>query len=558
MIVLLLELAGAVALLLWSVRLIRTGVERAYSVQLRRWMRRSNKSPATAAATGAAAALMLQSSTAVAILTTNFAAAGTLTASVGLAILLGADVGSAFVAQVLTVRADWLAPLLLLVGVSLFLRSGHRSYRQTGRILIGIALVLVSLDMIGVATEPLREARGMVAVMRYLATDPVSAFLLGAAVAWVMHSSVAAVLLFLTLVVQQVLSIDAAVALVLGANLGGSLIAFWLTLGGALPARRIVMANLLLRGGGAAMALIVIGRFEPSLTILGGTAFRQVLNFHLAFNVVVLILGFPLIGMITRLLEHLMATPSNADHARVQISALNPNVLDRPDQAITCAAREILRMGEVIEAMLVPIMGLYEKWDPAVADGIRAHEEDVNRMNFELKLYLARLHRNDLDEAIAQRSMDISNSSVDFEAAGDAISKNMLSMARRMHNEHLSFSKNGFQDLCDFHDLVLANVQLALNVLMTNDPEAARSLVEEKERVREVEQTLQARHLERLRTGASESIETSNMHQEMIRTLKLVNTAFTVVAYPILRETGDLLASRLTAGGETHDDDSNP
>ncbi len=546
MIVLLLQLAGAAALLIWSVRLIRTGVERAYSLQLRRWLRRSHDSLPTAALTGAIAALMLQSSTAVAMLTANFAAAGTLGATVGLAILLGADVGSALVAQVLTLRLTWLAPLLLLVGVSLFLRTQRRGFRQTGRIIIGVALVFVSLKMIGDATAPLRDAEGVARVMTYLAGDPISTFLIGAAIAWVIHSSVAAILLFLALVVQQVLPINAAIALVLGANLGGSLIAFWLTLGAALPARRIVIANLILRGGGAVLAMILIAAFSPAYSLLGSTEYRQVINFHLVFNIAILIAGFPLIGPITQGLAALMAEPPDTAKAMRRPSALNPSAQSRPDLAIACVARELMHMGETIQAMLMPIMGLMTKWNPEIAEAIRRREDDVNRMNFEIKLYLARLQRGDLDDTAFQRCMDLSNISVDFEAAGDAISKNMLGIARRIQNEGLAFSPNGLDELSDFHDQVLSNVQLALNVLMTNDPEAARMLVEQKERVREVEQALQASHLDRLRRGSSQSIETSNMHQEMVRALKQVNTAFSVVAYPILKETGDLLSSRLT------------
>ncbi|MBV1866793.1 MAG: Na/Pi cotransporter family protein [Marinosulfonomonas sp.] len=546
MIFLVLQLAGAAALLLWSVRLIRTGVERAYSVQLRRWMRHSAKSLPSASATGALAALMLQSSTAVAVLTTNFAAAGTLSAVVGLAILLGADVGSAVVAQVLLVRASWLAPLLLLAGVSLFLRAQKRTIRQSGRILIGIALVFVSLDMIGAATTPLRESEGVLAVMRYLSTDPVSAFLIGAAFAWIVHSSVAAILLFVTLVIQQILSIDAAIALVLGANLGGAVIAFTLTLGARLSARRIVIGNLILRGGGALIGITAFAWLQPSLGWLGVSPFRQVINFHLLFNIAVLLVGFPLIQSVTRLLEYFLPEVSPGSKTPVRISALNQNVVDRPEMAIACAAREVLRMGEAIEAMLSPVMGLFDAWDTDLADAIRTQEEDVNRMNFETKLYLAQLHRSGLDQDTARKSMDLSNSSVNFEAAGDAISKNMLRMANRMQKDGLSFSKTGFDELCDFHDRVLANVQLALSVLMTGDAEVARTLAEEKERVREVEQQLQVSHLGRLHEGTTESIETSNIHQEMIRVLKQVNTAFTMVAYPILEETGDLLSSRLT------------
>jgi len=542
---LILQLAGAAALLLWSVRLIRTGVERAYSVQLRRWMRHSAKSLPSASATGALAALMLQSSTAVAVLTTNFAAAGTLTAVVGLAILLGADVGSAVVAQILLVRASWLAPLLLLAGVSLFLRAQKRTIRQTGRILIGIALVFVSLDMIGVATTPLRDSQGVLAVMRYLSTDPISAFLIGAAFAWLVHSSVAAILLFVTLVVQQILSVEAAVALVLGANLGGAVIAFTLTLGARLSARRIVIGNLILRGGGALIGLCAFAWLQPGLGWLGTLPFRQVINFHLLFNVVVLLIGFPLIHSVTRLLDYMLPEMPSGASPPVRTSALNKDLLARPDLAILCAAREVLHMGETIEAMLGPVMGLFDTWDADLVEAIRAQEEDVNRMNFETKLYLAQLHRSGLNEDTARKSMDLSNISVNFEAAGDAISKNMLRMASRMNKDGLSFSERGFEELCDFHDRVLANVQLALSILMSSDAEVARSLAEEKERVREVEQQLQVSHLGRLRQGTTESIETSNIHQEMIRVLKQVNTAFTMVAYPILEETGDLLSSRL-------------
>lgn len=537
-------------MLLWSVRLIRTGVERAYSVQLRTWMRHSAQSLPAAAATGVLAALMLQSSTAVAVLTANFAAAGTLTSTVGLAILLGGDVGSALVTQILLVRAAWLAPLLLLLGVSLFLRGTGRAVKQTGRILVGVALVFVSLDMIGAATGPLRDSQGVLAVTQYLATDPVSAFLLGAAFAWLVHSSVAAILLFVTLVVQQILSIDAAIALVLGANLGGSLIAISLTLGAALSARRIVMANLILRGGGALFVMAAISIFDPSYELLGALPYRQVINFHLLFNLGVLIVGFPLIGVLTRLLGSLLSDPAVPDQPLARVSALNKGVLDRPDLALSCASREVLRMGEAIEAMLGPVMGLFQKWDPQIAGAIRTNEDDVNRMNFETKLYLAKLHRTGLDEAIAQKSMDLSNNSVNFEAAGDLISKNILGMASRMDKDGRNFSQSGFQELCDFHDRVLSNVQLALNVLMTGDPDLARTLAEQKERVREVEQELQMLHLGRLHAGTAESIETSNIHQEMIRALKQVNTSFSMVAYPILAETGDLLQSRLSETDE--------
>lgn len=551
MVLFIMHVAGAAALLIWAVRLVRTGVERAFAVPMRRWLRRSSRHPLLAAGSGTLAAMMLQSSTAVAILTANFTAVGTIAGPVGLAILLGADVGSALVVQVLLVQQDWLIPILLLGGVGLFLRSKSKTLRMSGRILIGLALVFVSLSMIREATEPLRDSSGLAVAMRYLSGDPVTAFAIGALFAWAVHSSVAAVLLVVTLVSQGLLPMPAAVAMVLGANLGGSIIAYVLTLGAAVEARRVIVANVILRGGGAAAALAALTFLAPPLDLLGATAGQQIINLHLAFNLVIALVGLPLIHPAIKLMTLLIAPPSDAGTTLKRVSALDPSALDKPERALACAAREILRIGEEIETMLRSVIGLYAKWDDSTAQAIRDAEQVVDRMHFDTKLYLARLHRGQIDDDIAHRSMELSTMAVNLESAGDAIARNMLGQAQRMENEGIRFSDTGWREICDFHDRVLSNAQAALNVLMTLNPDAARALVEEKERVRAIEQDLQRSHLDRLRQGRHESIETSNIHQETLRALKQVNTAFSMVAYPILAETGDLLASRLAHQGKS-------
>ena len=539
-----LHVAGAAALLIWAVRLVRTGVERGWSVQLRRWLRRGGENRWVAAVSGMGAAILLQSSTAVAILTSNFVAAGTLAAAAGLAILLGADVGSAIVAQILLSRADWAVPLLLVAGVGLFLKAERKEFRQAGRVLIGLALIFVSLGMIRDATEPLRDAPGLVAAMRYLGGDPVTAFAIGALFAWAVHSSVAAVLLFVTLAAQGVLPVTAGLAMVLGANMGGAFIAFILTLTAELDARRIVIANLALRGGGAAIALTALSMavFDPA--ILGATHARQIINMHLAFNLVLAVIALPFTGPVLRAVSSFIRPPVTPA-SLTRISALDPAALANPDRALACAAREILQMGEGIEAMLRSVIGLYDRWDDQIAEAITAKEDDIDRMHFETKLYLARLNRTHGEEDVTHKGLELANMAVNLESAGDAIARSMVRLAKRLNDTGTAFSETGRKEIRDFHDRVLSNAQSALNVLMTLNPDAARALVEEKEHVRALEQDLQRSHLDRLKQGRVESIDTSNIHQETLRALKQVNTAFSMVAYPILSETGDLLASRL-------------
>ena len=546
----LIHIAGAAALLIWAVRLVRTGVERGWSVQLRRWLRRGGENRVIAAAAGTGAAVVLQSSTAVAILTSNFVAAGTLAGVAGLAVLLGADLGSAIVAQILLTRADWLVPVLMVAGVAIFQKSTTREWRMAGRVLIGLALIFVALTMIREATEPLRQAKGLAAAMAYLGGDPITAFLIGALFAWAVHSSVAAVLLFVTLAQTTMLPVPAGIAMVLGANFGGAMIAFILTLGSELQARRVIVANLLVRGGGALIALIVLAMFHPPLDLLGPTPARKVVNLHLFFNLGLLILALPFTGPLMRIASGLISPPATPVVLN-RVSALDAAALAKPERALAAAAREILQLGEGVEAMLRSVLGLYRHWDESAAEAIRRKEEEVDKIHLETKLYLAKLQRAEIDEVTERRGIDLAEMAVSLESAGNVIAQSMLPLAKKLDQDGLSFSETGLGEISDFHDRVLANAQAALNVLMTLNPDAARALVQEKDHVRDIEQTLQRSHLERLKEGRTESIETSNIHQETLRALKQVNTAFTQVAYPILSETGDLLASRLS-GSKMH------
>lgn len=541
----LLHVAGAAALLIWAVRLVRTGVERGWSVPLRRLLRQGAERRAIAALSGTGAAIVLQSSTAVAILTSNFVAAGTLAAAAGLAILLGADLGSAIVAQILLTRADWFVPVLLVAGVAMFLKSQSRDYRMAGRVLIGLALIFVSLTMIRDATEPLRDSKGLVTAMTYLGGDPVTAFAIGALFAWAVHSSVAAVLLFVTLAAQGVLPVTAGVAMVLGANLGGAIIAYVLTLGAEIEARRVIVANLALRGGGAALALFALSAFALPLDYLGATPARQVINLHLAFNLALLLIALPVTRPVLALVSRWITAPAQSSNL-TRISALDPAALTHPDRALACATREILQMGEGVEAMLRSVIGLYDEWDDTAASAIRAKETELDKMHIAIKLYLAKLHRTVEGEEATQKSLELADMAVNLESAGNTIADVMLALARRRDQTGSAFSETGWKEIRDFHDRVLSNAQSGLNVLMTMNPDAARALVEEKDRVRDMEQRLQRSHLDRLKQGLTESIETSNIHQETLRALKQVNSAFTMIAYPILSETGDLLSSRLT------------
>ena len=536
-------------LLLYSVRMVRTGVERASGPVLRRAISDTSRGVASAAVLGAAMAVILQSSTAAAVLASNFAANGMLAASGGIALLLGADAGSAVVVSILSLDLSWFIPFLLAAGGWMFLKFEHRTIRQIGRVFLGIAFVLVSLKMIGEAVSPLKDAPLMPMIAAWLEKEFLTAFLFGALLAFLLHSSVATVLLILALAAKGALGLDAAISMTLGANLGGSLIAVWLTRGLAARGRRLPAGNLVLRGG-AALAVLAALRFvelPPFLLDRGPTT--VIVNLHLGFNIAVAILCLPLVRPVAGILAGFMPEKPQPDMAAEWLrpaSALDRSVIASPNLALASATREVLRMSQLVEVMLRPVMDLFKDFDQDQVDRLKRLDREVNAVHSNIKLYLAEVSRDAGEEDQAARGFELSGFAINLERAGDIV-KTLLDMVADKHKKHRNFSADGWCELTGLHDRVMANMQLALNVLVSGDVDSARQLIMEKDRMRTLERHSRQAHLKRLQAGAEASIETSDLHLEIVRSLRELNTLFAAVAYPILSRHGQLRESRLVS-----------
>ena len=544
-IIIILNLAAAAALLIWAVRLVRTSFERAFSSQMRQWLKLTTGNRLTAAMTGVGISIMLQSSTAVALLLASFMPASAMSVSMGLAIILGADLGSAIVVQILSSRISLLTPLLLLSGVFFFMRTNRRVLRQIGRILIGLSLIFVSLGMISEASAPLANNAAIKNIFIYLSDDLLTGFVLAAFLAWMMHSSIAAVLLFATLGANGVLPLNAAFAMTLGANLGGSFIAVFLTLKSDINIRKVVLANLLLRGGGALVALGLIHEFDIINHIFGATSQLKVLNFHLVFNAAVLLAGIILLTPASGFVAILLPEKQDAEELSMR-SVLDLSVQNEPARAFACVRRELVDMGNRIENMLRDAMDLFENYDENIAERLRAEQRNIAKNAFDLRVYLSGIRSDDPNEDTSTRAFDFAGTATNLESGADAIGRKIVTLAKRMHHDRTHFSEDGRHELMDFYDKVLRNIQQGILVLMSEDVETARELVAQKEMIRELNQKLERKHLTRLRQGLTETIETSAIHIDLLRSLKVLNTGFAMIAYPLLREHGALLKSRLS------------
>jgi len=331
----------------------------------------------------------------------------------------------------------------------------------------------------------------------------------------------------------------------LGANLGGSFIAVFLTLKSDINIRKVVLANLLLRGGGALVALGLIHEFDIINHIFGATSQLKVLNFHLVFNAAVLLAGIILLTPASGFVAILLPEKQDTEELSMR-SVLDLSVQNEPARAFACVRRELVDIGNRIENMLRDAMDLFENYDENIAERLRAEQRNIAKNAFDLRVYLSGIRSDDPNEDTSTRAFDFAGTATNLESGADAIGRKIVTLAKRMHHDRTHFSEDGRHELMDFYDKVLRNIQQGILVLMSEDVETARKLVAQKEMIRELNQKLERKHLTRLRQGLTETIETSAIHIDLLRSLKVLNTGFAMIAYPLLREHGALLKSRLS------------
>ncbi|WP_170332769.1 Na/Pi cotransporter family protein [Ruegeria arenilitoris] len=543
----LIQLAGATMLLLFAVRMVRTGIERSYGASFQRVMT-GQQNYVQASGVGIAMAVVLQSSAAVALLTSGFAASGLLSFPVGLAIVLGGDLGSALVIQILSFRMDWLVPLLLAVGGYLFVKTEAKKARQLGRILMGIAFILISLRFLREAMDPIRDSAFLPAVADYLARDYITAFLVGGALAFVMHSSVAAILMCVTLVQIGAIPFEAGLSLVLGANFGSAFIPVWLSRGMEMPARRIPYTNLVLRGTWAIVVLFACNFALRSGLVDTPGGGQMLVSAHLAFNASLLLLALPICGRLQPLAERLLPEQQTsvdlAQQAR-PASALDPRNIGSPSQAVSSLKRELLRMCDLVEGMFRPALELYRSGDKDQIRAVRAMDGDVNECLSGIRAFVATIPTDSFGKKNAKLARDMMEYAIRLETAGDVVAKRLTQLADEMRKKGATFSKEGWSELVQMHESILANVKLASNVLISDDLESARLLSLEKSEIKRAERDSRKRHLRRLQHGTTESFETSDIHLETLRAFREFNSHISAVAYPILYRHGQLLETRL-------------
>src|SRR5690349_9853493 len=514
----LLNLLAGVSLLVWGTHIVRTGILRLYGGDLRRFLRRSVSKRSTAFFAGLGVTGLIQSSTATALIVAAFAGQGLIGTAPALAVMLGADVGTALMTVVLSFDLSWLAPLLIFVGIVLFLSRQATTVGRFGRILIGLGLIMFALQWISVAAKPVVQAAGVKVIFASLTGDVLLDMLVSALLTVLCFSSLAVVLLMATA-------------------------------RSAPEARRVTLGNFLFKLIGCVLAIPLVGHLEDWIGGLGLDEAREVVLFHLFFNVMLALLLLGFTERIAAVAERLLpARPASDDPSKPR--HLDPSALETPTLAISYAAREALRIGDVIEQMLSGMLTVLTTNDRGLAQQLKKLDDVVDELYTAVKLYLTQISREALDEKEGRRWADIVSFAINMEQIGDIIERVITDLEDKKIDKGRKFSDAGMAEIVDLHARLIANLRLGLSVFLNRDLKSAQELLAQKVLFRDLERAYANSHLGRLAGNTVDSIETSSLHLDLISDLRRINSHICSIAYPILEEAGVLARTRLKTRDE--------
>ncbi|MES2910275.1 MAG: Na/Pi cotransporter family protein, partial [Pseudomonadota bacterium] len=520
----LLNLLAAVSLLVWGTHLVRTGILRVFGANLRQVLATSVGNRFTAALSGIGVTALVQSSTATALITSSFVAQGLISLPAALAVMRGADIGTALIAVVFSFDLSWLSPLLIFVGVVLFIPRQASTVGRIGRILIGLGLMLLALRLVTVSTEVLTQSPAVKALLASVGTDLLLEITLGMVLAIISYSSLAVVLLIATLAASGGVPLEVALGLVLGANLGSGVLAVLTTLRSPIEARQVPVGTLGFKLLGVVVVAPFIGLWLQHVRpLLGEQSASVVVMFHLMFNVVVGVVFIGLTDPFARWTQKLLPKPQKSI-ASARPNHLDPSALSTPSLAISNAAREALHQADVVESMLLGMLQVIRKNDLQLAEDLRKMDDEVDKLYSAIKYYLTKISREALAEEESRRWTDIISFTINMEQIGDIIERVLIDIEDKKIKPGRNFSEAGMAEICELHSRLLDNLRLSMSVFLNGSVRDAQKLLEEKARFRDLERAYATSHLGRLSANTVQSLETSSLHIDLISDLKRINS----------------------------------
>jgi phosphate:Na+ symporter len=514
-----LAILGGLALFLIGTNRISAALQESAGPSARRWMAAATSSSFKALLTGTAVSTVTQSGTPTAITALGLVAGGLISAGAGLALSLGAKLGGTAAIQLAAFNVS--AYALPLIGIG-FVFTLWRRAGVIGGILLGAGLLFLGLNLMVGAIGELQDNQVFTMVLDAAASQGVILALIGTVLGAALGSANAAAAVAIGLFVNDAISLQTAVALVVGGNVGSTVLPLLVSRGLDTGAQRVAISHMLVKAVGG---LAVVLAAEPAarlVTFIGGDEARQVANLHTLFNLAVGLVATPFAGVLVTASRSL--APTAEDDSKPKY--LRADALGDPSLAIKLAQRETVRISDQVAVMMELSVGYVAsgKWDP---EPLSARESKIDRLTQDVVDYLARLRSSTDEENEASEKLLLA--STELEHMGDQI-RRLYRREEKLRREGVEFSRDGRSELAQTGALVLDRMRVGFTAFATGDAEMAQQVIDGRPAIESHVARMRLAHLARLEAQLPESRASSSHHLEVLTLLRQLDASITRMA----------------------------
>ncbi len=531
------QFIGGLFVFLFGMNYVKGRLERASGDKLRSMINYFVRDRYRSFITGIASTFIMESSGAATVMFVGFASVGILTLYQSIALTAGATVGTTLFVMILAHFIKYKLinfSFYLIIGgflVGALKKKGTLKYIADalvgfGLIFLGVYFMIESFQQMGgnaFFTERIRE----------FASNPLQGIAIAALFTAIIHSSAGTIGIALSLTALNVISLESALPIVIGANIGTCFTAILASINTTVDGKRVAWSHLFMKLLGAIILFPFLSYFADFVEFLTINVNYQVALSHFIFN----LFNSALVMIGLKFFVDLVRTtiPDEKEEKGVfKIKFLDTQALDNPQIAFGNVVREILRMADICQEMLKLSIEAIGNNDKQLLDTIIEMDDKVDLLNDEIKFYLAKISQEELTSKQAGREMDLLSISNNFELIGDLISKTIKELAEEKIKMGAEFSKEGWKDIKEFHSIVHENFHLAVTSFASGNIELARRAMDGKKTVRDLEEKHKKAHFLRLSEGLKESHVTSSIHLELLGHYRRVNSYVVRVGQVVL------------------------
>jgi len=531
---LIIGLFGGLALFLYGMEEMSEGMKKSAGNKMRSVLAALTKNRIIGLMVGAFVTMVIQSSSATTVMLVSFVQAGLMSFVQSLGVMLGADIGTTITAQLIAFKLTDYALLMIAIGFGMRMIARSENIKNIGYVVLGFGLLFYGMKLMSDAMKPLRTYPDFIELLKGL-ENPLLGLLVGTLFTALIQSSSAFTGILIVLAQQGLITLEAGIPLIFGANIGTCITAGLASIGTSREAKRVALAHVIFKVAGVALFFFWIPSLAEFIRTIAGhfhsSTARQIANAHTIFNVSLGLLFLPCTSIFASLVTRMLPDRKQDMDLQPATWHLDESQLLTPVVAIDLARAEISRvaklLGRMQRAIIVPFLSDESRRDEffpqlSLLDGIKMREEKINFLQKKITDYLLQVARQELSEEQSNEVYQMISIVKDMESIGDIIDRNMIPMIPKKHILESDFSHEGKEELLIYHEKVCQQLHLLMEAFAERSPDKARIIMAKERKYLDLESQYRIRHLERIRHQRKESLETHTVHLELMDLMKQI------------------------------------